>query len=142
MISAAASSAAAAPGAAGSAIQGLLGPLGQGTAGLAALGQLGEQKGTLDQVKALGSKLVSDNTGVTDQLKAAATAAGATIPDGPAADLQSTLSNLQSQSPGPALDQSWLQAVQGALQATQTAAQNVLDSADARRRPRRPRRRR
>ena len=61
------------------------------------LGQLAATKGVAADVKAFGQRMVSDHTKASDELKAAATAAGATVPGELSSDQRDTLAKLDKE---------------------------------------------
>jgi predicted outer membrane protein len=124
------------PGAAGDAQNpagpqgGALGTAVQGAAGLAALGGLGQAQGAGDQVRGLGAQLEAEGQALSDQLRQAATAQGATLDEQPTAEQQAILADLQARS-GEPFDQAWLRAAMQAQQQAREAAEAVLASPDA-----------
>jgi putative membrane protein len=74
------------------------------------LGQLAEDKGTSDQVKAFGKRMVDDHSKAGDNLKAAATQSSITLPDGISAKDQALYDRLSKLS-GTEFDQAYAKAM-------------------------------
>jgi len=75
------------------------------------LGQLAATKGVAADVKAFGQRMVSDHTRANDELKAAATAAGATVSTELSSDQRDTLAKLDKEAAGQDFDSAYAKAM-------------------------------
>jgi putative membrane protein len=93
-------------------------------------GQLAEEKGTTDEVKAFGKKMVDDHTEAGDKLKALAESKSVTLPAALDAKHQATIAQLNATS-GPAFDTAFEQAMKKGHADTIALFQKAAKSSDA-----------
>jgi putative membrane protein len=62
------------------------------------MGQRAAEKGVAPDIRSFGQRMVSDHSRANEELKSAATRAGATVPAAPSSDQQDSLADLDKQS--------------------------------------------